>query len=285
MIGRDVMPEKMHIKLTREKNNLEYCGTKAAGLFELEGMGIPIPKFYVIPVSFFQQFCASVHVGSLYEFYQHTTYDSAIYQKCFDRKNIWVDCNELADINGRVIVRSSAVPQEKTQKEDFSSKVSGVFESVIVDNLSEIGNVILAVWQSVYSEEAYKKLHVFQPEFEMKGMAIVVQQYIEPVISGIVHTYSDKISVDWVEGSQEEILQGREQGQEIEVYLSGYGEMILRGKESSIKFILEHSWRRVLRNLFDLSIKIQNKRCFEQEIEWVYDGNSVWIVQCQKLLK
>lgn len=285
MIGRDSMAEKMHIKLTREKNNLEYCGTKADGLFELEEMGIPIPKFYVIPVSFFQRFCSSVHAGSLYEFYQHTTFDSAIYQKCFEGQNIWVDCNELADINGRFIVRSSAVPQEKTQNEVFSSRVSGVFESFIADNFGEIGDMILAVWRSVYSEEAYKKLHVFQPEFEMKGMAIVVQQYIEPVISGIVHAYSDKIFVDWIEGSQEEILQGREQGQEIEVYLSDFGEIILRGKEGSIKFATECSWRRIFRKLFDLSIKIQKKRCFEQEIEWVYDGNSVWIVQSQRLLK
>lgn len=279
------MAEKMRIKLTREKNDLKYCGTKAAGLFELEEMGIPIPKFYVVPVSFFKKFCSSVHAGSLYDFYQHTTYDNAIYQKCFAGQNILVDCNELADMNGRFIVRSSAVPQEKTQKEDFSSKVSGVFESFIADNFNEIGDMILAVWQSVYSEEAYKKLRVFQPEFEMNGMAIVVQQYIEPVISGIVHTYSDKICVDWIEGSQEEILQGREQGWEIEVYLSDFGEIILRGKEDSIKFVAECSWRKIIRKLLDLSIKIHEKRCFEQELEWVYDGNSVWIVQSQRLLK
>ncbi len=281
---KDGMAEKMHVKLSREKNGVEYCGTKAAGLFELEKMGIPIPKFYVVPVSFFWQFCSSVHAGSLYEFYQHKAFDSVIYQKCFVGQNIWVDCNELTDINGRFIVRSSAVPQENTQKEEFSSKVSGVFESFIADNFNEIGDMIIAVWQSVYSEEAYKKLHIFQPEFEMKGMATVVQQYIEPVISGIVHTYSDKICVDWIEGSQEEILQGRQQGREIEIYLSDFGEMILRGKESSIKFAQECSRRRIFIELFELSIKIQKKRCSEQEIEWVYDGSSVWIVQSQRLL-
>jgi Phosphoenolpyruvate synthase/pyruvate phosphate dikinase len=284
MMERDDKAEKMYIKLTREKNDVEYCGTKAAGLFELEKMGIPIPKFYVVPVSFFRQFCSSVQAGSLYEFYQHTTFDSAIYQKFFAGQNIWVDCNELTDINGRFIVRSSAVPQENTKKEEFSSKVSGVFESFIADDFSEIGDMIIAVWQSVYSEEAYKKMHVFQPEFEMHGMAAVVQQYIEPVISGIVHTYSDKICVGWIEGSQEEILQGREQGQEIEIYLSDFGEMILRGKEDSIKFVEECSRRRIFRELFDLSIMIQKKRCSEQEIEWVYDGDSVWIVQSQRLL-
>lgn len=279
------MTEKLNIRLTREKKNWEYCGTKAAGLFELEVMEIPVPKFYVIPVTFFQQFCARVQAIPLFEFYQQSIYDCTFYQKCFNGQRIRVDCNELADSNGRFIVRSSAVPQKEMQVENFASRVSGVFESFIADSLSEIGDMILAVWQSVYSEGAYEKLHVFQQGFEIKGMAVVVQQYIEPIISGIVHAYSNKISVNWIEGSQEEILQGRKWGQEVDIYLSNIGDIILRGKESNIKYIVESSWRMVLKKLYDLSMQIRNKRCFDQEIEWVYDGNSIWIVQSQRLLK
>lgn len=281
----DSMIREMYIELTRAHKSWEYCGTKAAGLFALEAMGIPVPRFYVVPVSFFHHFCSIIQAYPLSEFYGERTYDSTLFQKCLIECKLTVVCDELQAGNGRLIVRSSAVPQGNQQIEEFSSEISGAFESFIADDFSKVSSTVLAVWQSVYSECAYEKLRALHQNFGIKGMSVVVQKYIEPVISGIVHTCSDKIKIDWITGSQEDILQGRTRGREIEVYLSDCKEIILRGKEDSIKQVAGNEWRTLFKSLYDWSMKIRSLSCFDQEIEWVYDGKNVWVVQSQRLLR
>ncbi len=278
------MIREIYVELTRRWKSWEYCGTKAAGLFELEAMNVPVPNFYVIPVVHFQQFCNTIYAYPLSEFYHRETYDCTTYQKCFNEQKVQVISKEMLDTNRKFIVRSSAVPQEETQVEDFASKVSGAFDSFIASDFSKVGEMTLAVWQSIYSESAYEKLHVFQQEFGLKGMAVVVQQYIKPVISGIVHTHQNKISVNWIVEPQEEILQDKAKGEDIEVYLSSCGEIVLRGKEDCVKHVAESMWKTVFQKIYSWSMRIRDKKCSEQEIEWIYDGESVWVVQSQNLV-
>ena len=260
------------------------CGTKATTLLELKSLDLSIPDFYAIPSSCFNEFCQEAQIEIPEMFYARAKYDSHIIKK-FDQIEI-LNTKEITQKlkNDKYMVRSSSVPTKDVDLKTFPSMISGVFESYFASTISDVAENIPKVWKSLYSEKAYNQCRILSDHPIVTGMGVLIQKYIEPVISGVAHTCNDMVSVNWIRGHLSKIVTGEVRGNVINVYLSPECNYILRGTESDILFVKNNDYEDVFKSLFD-SITIAKKHFgYEQEMEWIYDGITVWIVQSQTLL-
>lgn len=275
----------MNINVTTiyDKNNINnLCGTKAQGLAILSQNGICVPDFYVIPANIFNEFCETNDLCSINSFYSMGKYDDNILKKIHNNCSVELDMSIFNAANW--MVRSSAIPQKYINQEQFASMISGAFESFSSTNQADIADCVKRVWESVFSEKAYYQCKAFSNEAIISGMGVIIQKEIKPVISGVIHTKGNRISVNWIRGHLSSIVSGSERGNIVDVYLSAANHCILRGIESSILNILENNEKEVFHQLFNISQSIVKIMSSDQEIEWIYDGNIVWIVQTQKWL-
>jgi phosphoenolpyruvate synthase/pyruvate phosphate dikinase len=270
---------------TRYSDDTDYsCGTKAITLSELKKLGLPIPDFYSISSSFFESFCDVAKIRNLSSFYSCSTFDSEAAQK-FNCTTI-LDMTNIARtiVDGQYMVRSSSIPTEEVDLTEFSSMISGAFESYFAHSIEEVLNDIPKVWESAYSENAYNQCRIFSHTSIVSSMGVLIQKYIEPVISGVAHTCGDEVSVNWIDGHLSEIVSGKSLGHSIGVHVTDSNEYILRGIEKDVLLIIENGYKQVFKSLWDYCNTIRRHFNSEQEVEWIYDGSKFWVVQSQPLI-
>lgn len=133
-------------------------GGKAKQLNTLTELKYSVPKWCVIPVSFFNNS------------------ESQDYSELLAELNAFFDDNSSAK---KYAVRSSAI-DEDSEKHSFA----GIYKSVLNVSFSELETTIKEVRQSLNSEEAktYRKAHQLSSD---SNMAVIVQELIESEVSGI----------------------------------------------------------------------------------------------------
>lgn len=136
----------------------------------------------------------------------------------------------------------------------------------------------------MYSEKAYKQCRLMSTEPFVKSIGVVIQEIITPVISGLTHTNSKGITINWIEGHLSRIVSGEVLGYSIDVYKNDLNEYVIRGIEGTIVSILDRNYESIIKELIDSAEKIKGTAECEQEIEWIYDGTKVWFVQTQALI-
>jgi len=274
----------LDIKIELSNEIDESCGTKAVMLYELKKLGIPVPEFYVISSTIFLSLCQELNIQNPKLFYANSRFDASINNQL---KNInIINKSEILDRipENKYMVRSSSVPSKEIDLLMFPSMISGAFESFFASSLIDVINNIPKVWESVYSEKAYKQCRLFSKESIIDGIGVLIQQYVEPVISGVAHTNNNIVSINWIEGHLSKIVNGETIGQTVDIYKSCENEYILRGIENNIMSIKNNCLENVFRLILETTISIKQYFEFEQEIEWIYDGEKLWVVQTQSLL-
>lgn len=260
------------------------CGTKASTLAKLKKLGVDVPEFWVIPSVCFEYFCYCIKIPNPISFYSRSQFDPIV-SEMFDNYDILNEDTLIENFKeGRYMVRSSAVPTKIVDLELFPSMISGAFESYDVSSLAEIANNILRVWRSVYEAKAFYQCRILSEQPIIEGMAVIIQKYIRPIISGVAHTRGKGVSVNWIQGHLSQIVNGKNIGNTIEIYKNLECEYILRGIEQEILIIKENEFENVFKYLFDKAMVIKKYFEHEQEIEWIYDGDKIWIVQTQSLI-
>lgn len=273
--------EKMIIKCA---NVDESCGTKAESLSQLCGCGVNVPEFVVIPSGFVDEYCSMHDVVSVRNFYKKSYYDSHIYNMIDGLPDPILTLNVLED--GEYMVRSSSIPSKGISKHDFSSIVSGAFDSYLAKSISEIPLCLKKVLKSAYSEKAFFQCKMLSNEgLIIEGLGIVIQKAINPICSGVIHTDDKRITINWVDGHLSKIVSGMDRGNICDMYKTYDDHYILRGKEMDVMKVVNGGFKHVFCSLFDISVIIMNHLGSCQEIEWLYDGNQIWIVQSQDWLK
>lgn len=262
----------------------ELCGTKATTLFELLNLGLPVPDFWSVPSSCFEHFCQEKKIPSIEHFYASNKFNLEVNEKFMDADVLNGETIVKKLISGKYMVRSSAIPNNIVDLEMFPSMISGAFESYFAPSVSEVKKNILNVWKSVFLEKAYKQCRMFSDLPIINGIGVLIQRYIEPVISGVIHTKEKNISINWIEGHLSKIVNGEAIGNSIEAYISSEQNYILRGIESNILLIKEKNYEEVFKSLLNITTIIKKYFGHDQEIEWIYDGKQVWIVQSQPLI-
>lgn len=182
------------------------------------------------------------------------------------------------------MVRSSSVPTSDVDLDMFPSMISGAFESYFASSIHEVIDSIPKVWGSVFSEKAYNQCRIFSTKPIVKSIGVLIQRYVEPFISGVVHTKGNIVSVNWIEGHLSKIVSGQLLGNSVDVYKSSEGHYILRGIEKNILLIMNNKYEDVFKSLLEIVTVIKRHFNQDQEVEWVYDGERVWIIQSQPLI-
>ena len=265
------------------QHNVNYaCGTKAIALAELLNLGISVPPFYVISSTSFDDFITERGIISPEAFFSTIEYDSRHLLQ-FEQVFLVSTSGEPV-LDDKYMVRSSSVPLEKIDTGMFPSMISGVFESYYAGSALEAKQEIIEVWKSVYSKKAYNQCRFMSEQAFVKSIAVIIQKYINSVVSGVAHTNQKGVSINWVEGHLLKIVNGETLGNNIDAYISETGDSILRGIEAEILKVNNSPLCKAIPLLLKQAQTIRGYYGCEQEIEWIYDANAVWVVQTQPLL-
>jgi len=178
---------------------------------------------------------------------------------------------------GRVMVRSSA-PGEDSAGYSFA----GLFSSLSSDmSLDSICRAVTGVWASLWSLQAY----IYREEHGMPQdraeMAVIIQQEIEPVLSGVVFTRNpltggDEVVINAYQGEGSELVSGRvtpcacriNPGNEL-IPLDGHD--------------MPAALPPVAGEIVALARSVEQLFEAPQDMEWVYDGEFLWILQARPL--
>lgn len=270
-----VRAEEMH-----EAN--EAYGTKAHGLFEMQRLGVNVPPFFVVSSFAFDACLEKAGIIKPVAFFRRPVYTPEALNFFSAEQKIAFSLNIPDD--WAYMVRSSCVPLPEQNSPAFASMVSGAFESYYAQSKALVANYILAVWKSLYTEKAYTQLTAIAERPMIKSLAVILQKYATPVVSGVAHTRNGHLLINWVDGHLSKIVRGETSGNVIDAYLSDVGGSILRGIEADILKAIGSPVRAAIPQLISQARIICAAQGCEQEIEWVYDGEMVWIVQTQPLL-
>ena len=256
-------------------------GTKAVELMTLKEMGINVPRFWSVNYEEYIRFLETFSITPIDQFLSSTCYDAHEIQKINAAKGC-LRSNLDMDTSLRLIARSSSVPTEKFT--NYASMISGAFESYECD-ASSLPVYIAAVYESLYSEKSFYQLKLAKLEKGIKGMAVLVQEYIEPECSGVLHAYLNKphMEVNWVKGHLRSIVSGNISGDYDQIY-ENHGDVILRGREHQIYCVMENNYCGAFSELYYTAKRILDFKNVDLEIEWIYSNQKIYIVQCQELI-
>jgi len=163
-----------------------------------------------------------------------------------------------------VVVRSSATVEDSSR-----ASFAGVFESVT--NVSSFDELIKAIERVFRSAElGHAKLYMKRLGIgRAVKMAVMVQRQINPKLAGVLFTRSpnepEKALVEFVKGSPEKLVGGKESGKRI----------LLPRDPSKVKDPL-------MGELIETGLEVEDLFGRPQDIEWAYDG-TLWLLQSRDI--
>ncbi len=213
-----------------EEELIKLVGGKMYGLSLLNSMGIAVPQALVLPIN----------------------------------KSIEdIDFNQYLDSNMKYAVRSSADVEDGK-----NTSFAGLFESYLDVNLLDIKDYIYKVKESVNNNrlQAYlKKFNIKRPH-----MAVIIQEYQEPVISGVwIGRSIDEGILEWVDGIGQKLVLGQ---------VKPNIEICNKGK-NSVKRLKNNG--KIIKELLQLQKEI-GAPC---DFEWCIIDGKLWLLQYRPVTK
>lgn len=203
----------------------------------------------------------------------------------------------------RVAVRSSA-REEDGSRHSFA----GLFDSFL--NLSELDaveNAVRKCWASTFSPRATLYRHVRGLGFGDVSIAVIVQQFVEPVSSGVMFTAdpvtgsSDRIVINAVLGLGEGLVSGAVDSDSVLVDKSTrqvLDESVVAktlmvtacegGGVSTAAVPASRQWESAVgsgmrETLVDLASQLERHFGGPQDVEWACDESTTWILQTRPI--
>ena len=237
----------------RDARDRARVGSKAANLRYLERLGYAVPTTFVCT----SEVCTS----------------------CRDER---VDARdrlrgELAAVlsEGRVYaVRSSA-----NLEDELSQSFAGQFRSVLgVRGLDAVIRAVDAVCDSSLAKELDTYLKAKGRRREDLRMAVIVQEMVEPVFSGVAFSKNpitgfDEVAVEAVKGRGDALVQD---GVTPWRWVSKWGEYRTHPSDADVPAA-------VIDEVVAGTKAIARRRRSPVDLEWVYDGRQVWWVQLRDI--
>ncbi len=195
-----------------------------------------------------------------------------IIQDLLDYQQVFDDC--LALLKPPYILRSSFAIEDG----DFLS-FAGIFESIMnITSKSEFQSAIYKIIKSTTSEKIKTYSNIYNIDISTLKPIILIQEYKKPIISGVVFTENpnDKNSL-LIEYSKE--AEGITSGQSdaIQIIIGKRDQKIIKHSESQGFFNKE------ILELFKYSLEIEKMFGCPQDIEWLFDGQKIWILQSRNI--
>ncbi|MGN0676064.1 MAG: PEP/pyruvate-binding domain-containing protein, partial [Oscillospiraceae bacterium] len=222
------------------------CGGKGASLARLTKMGMPVPEGYVITASAF---------------------DSGIIPEALAELETLLSV--LSDKN-TYAVRSSALCEDGE-----NASFAGAFETITNVKREDI---IMAVKQVAASADSVRvKSYAESSGTDSGGIAVVIQQFVNPEFAGVVFT------ADPISGSAA-VMKGN--------YVRGEGEALVSGEKNAEEFTFgamkfsytgNAEFERYAKGLYKYCEKIRNGYGRPMDIEWAVSGRKVYILQARPI--
>lgn len=256
-----------------------FLGGKGAALFKLKKKGpYPIPQTFILSSEGIQQWISQFNSFADFklQWEQNTVSpDHAFYQelktKAFD-----LSLNPILKLLSEqfsegVIVRSSMSVEDH---EDFS--LAGHFESIFVKkvNPNEIEKSIRQVIISGFLSQNLKILNSYGVHPDEFQVAIVFQPILKATLSGVLFSidpqspWEKKAVIEWVDGHLSNLVHGKMDGKIIH--------------EDQIKDLPELQ-NEIFKNLIELARAAEKVLDKPLDIEWIFDGRDLWIVQARPI--
>lgn len=243
--------------------NIEV-GNKARSLIELTQLGLPIPGFFVIPTFFYSDFinAEEPHLSE-------------------DRRQ-WI-LSEVQKLKpGRYVVRSSS-----TKEDGNKLSFAGIFESYMdLQTPNEIVDAIIQCWCSVFSDRVINYSNKFNVDVRDIRMAVIVQEFIEPDLAGVLFTahptlgHDREMVIEACRGRGERLVSGH-------VTPSSY--RISWGRELTLVEVKDHEGlclnEGLIESLREWGQKIQAHYGKPQDIEFVVKDGQIFIVQSRDITR
>lgn len=155
----------------------------------------------------------------------------------------------VAGLTGPLAVRSSSNDEDAE-----SLSFAGVFDSVLDVRPAEVADAVLAVWRSGFTPQALLAYRRAGRTPSLDHLNVLVQQAVRPVLAGVAFTAEPGTGyLEWVTGHGRGLVDGTGVPTREQLDPAGPG------------------WRAELaRWLAGLA---------HSDVEWVYDGEQIWIVQ------
>lgn len=257
----------------------QFLGGKGAALFKLKKKGpYPIPQTFILSSEGIQKWLESFNHYQDFKLQwaeNKLTSSHAFYQELqthpFDGslKSILNLLNE--QFSDGVIVRSSMSVEDH---EDFS--LAGHFESVLVPKaqIHEIENAIRKVIASGYTPQNIITLNSYGIHPDEFLAAVVFQPILKAKFSGVLFTinphvpWEKKALIEWVKGHLSGLVHGSTDG--------------IITHEDEVKDLPELE-KEIFTELLQLARRAEKVFDKPLDIEWIFDGHDLWIVQARPI--
>ena len=244
---------KRYILPISQRNLPESVGTKAINLRKLKDRGLLVPNTCICTWHAYQEFKQN---GS-------------------DLRNRLA--NELQDIihpEKRYAIRSSA-----NIEDGVNYSFAGQFKSYLEQQgVEQVLDAILSIWQSAQSPQVSTYLDRIQHRKETLKMAVIIQDMVKPLVSGVAFsknpiTLLDEVVVEAVLGSGDRLVQD---GVTPSRWIDKWGSWI---QSSESEFIDDA----IIREVISQTRWISKSYKTDVDLEWVYDGKQIFWVQLRKI--
>src|SRR5947207_6070310 len=187
--------------------DVRLAGGKGASLAAMTAEDLPVPPGFVIPAYMLEQSVHTERLRELVEVHDYKEAQALVHQVEPPREAI-IACYERLG-GGKVAVRSSACAEDSE-----TASYAGQQETYLnVSGGDEVCARVVDCWASFFSERAlfYRERKGSLADL---GMAVVVQQMLDPLKSGVlftvdpVHRRRDRMVVEAVFGLGEQVVSG-----------------------------------------------------------------------------
>jgi pyruvate,water dikinase len=250
-----------------DANDPERFGGKAAGLAALMQAGFRVPDGVVLPRKAFQQFVRPVATDiTRIRAGLDATDPAALEQAAEAIAHLLADQPiPLPDVHGTVAVRSSAVGEDGA-----TASFAGQLDSVLDVAPGRVEDAIRTVWASLYGARclAYQAARGTR----LQTMGVIVQRQIDGRVSGVLFTEDpddrERMRLEYCEGSGEALVSGR---------------VVPHGVGLTEPIALPLLPQPVVAELLALGRRVADVRGGPQDIEWTWDGETVWLLQARPI--
>ncbi|MDH5730925.1 MAG: PEP-utilizing enzyme [Gammaproteobacteria bacterium] len=280
--------EVMDATSLNKAHQANLFGNKACNLCRLHHEGFSVPKGFVFNKHYLEQHLIENNLSKIINhLLEQNDYHSAK-NRTFISNRIYdlivkapLSQKLISDLkyvyeklsSDRIVVRSSAIGEDS---DNYS--FAGQLDSILhIDSLSALLSAIKQCWASYWSERVLDYQHL--TNHQLDGMAIIVQQQIDPWVSGVLftrhplgETHHDKLLIEYVYGLSESLVQGEQTPGRTVINrntLETYQQESPEFKQNNSRDF-DPSW---FATLSSQALEIEASYGNPQDIEWVIDKN------------
>jgi phosphohistidine swiveling domain-containing protein len=171
-------------------------------------------------------------------------------------------------------VRSSA-----NVEDSLAHSFAGQFETVLnLTGVDQVLQAVCAIWESTRSPGVQSYLHKISQDSEPLKMAVIIQDMVNPALSGVAFSKNpitglDEVVVEAVQGSGTALVQS---GVTPYRWVNKWGKWVSRPDDPALPLS-------VILDVVDQTRQISSQLGKDVDLEWVYDGSALYWLQLRDI--